>query len=110
MVAATRDDIVVIDGGMLVVPDPVDFQFNFGFQSGKIYATTAKIITLALEGWNEDCILGKDTTRRRMDEMVIHAAMRDFRLSGMCTFKCMATGQQIDTLRRRTHQLRRRNS
>ncbi|HVN15194.1 MAG TPA: hypothetical protein VMT73_05585, partial [Anaerolineales bacterium] len=30
MVAAARDDILVIDGGMVDVPGPVNFQFNFG--------------------------------------------------------------------------------
>jgi predicted amino acid dehydrogenase len=32
MVAAARDDILVIDGGMVDVPGPVDFHFNFGFR------------------------------------------------------------------------------
>jgi fatty aldehyde-generating acyl-ACP reductase len=35
MLAAVRNDIVVIDGGMLEVPGPVDFHINFGFPAGK---------------------------------------------------------------------------
>jgi fatty aldehyde-generating acyl-ACP reductase len=50
MVAAVRDDILVIDGGMVDVPGPVDFHFNFGFPPGKAYACMAETIALALEG------------------------------------------------------------
>jgi len=34
MVARARDDILVNDGGMVNVPGPVDFHFNFGFPPG----------------------------------------------------------------------------
>jgi predicted amino acid dehydrogenase len=35
MVARSRDDILVIDGGMVDVPGSVDFHFNFGFPPGR---------------------------------------------------------------------------
>lgn len=54
MVAASRDDILVIDGGMVDVPGPVDFHFNFGFPPGKAYACMAETIALALDGRFED--------------------------------------------------------
>jgi fatty aldehyde-generating acyl-ACP reductase len=47
MVAATRDVILVIDGGMVDVPGSVDFHFNFGFPPGKAYVCMAETITLA---------------------------------------------------------------
>jgi predicted amino acid dehydrogenase len=68
MVAAARDDILVIDGGMVDVPGPVDFHFNFGFPPGKAYACMAETITLALEGRFEDYTLGKHLTRERVEE------------------------------------------
>ena len=58
MVASVRDDILVIDGGMVDVPGPVDFHFNFGFPPGKAYACRAETIALALEGRFEDYTLG----------------------------------------------------
>jgi predicted amino acid dehydrogenase len=42
MVAAVRDDILVIDGGMVDVPGSVNFHFNFGFPPGKAYACMAE--------------------------------------------------------------------
>jgi predicted amino acid dehydrogenase len=37
-VAAVRDDVLVIDGGMVEVPGEVNFNFDFGFPPGKAYA------------------------------------------------------------------------
>ena len=69
MVAAARDDILVIDGGMVDVPGPVNFHFNFGFPPGKAYACMAETIALALEGRFEDYTLGKHLTRERVEEI-----------------------------------------
>jgi fatty aldehyde-generating acyl-ACP reductase len=69
MVAAVRDDILVIDGGMVDVPGPVDFHFNFGFPDGKAYACMAETIALALEGRFEDYTVGKDITLERVQEI-----------------------------------------
>ncbi|MEK6221856.1 MAG: 3-hydroxyacyl-CoA dehydrogenase NAD-binding domain-containing protein, partial [Chloroflexota bacterium] len=49
-VAAERDDILVIDGGVVDIPGDVDFNFNFGFPPGQAYACMAETIALALEG------------------------------------------------------------
>ena len=62
MVAARRNDILVIDGGMVDVRDPLISIFNFGFPPGKAYACMAETITLALEGRFEDYTLGKEIT------------------------------------------------
>ncbi len=35
LVAEQRDDVLVIEGGMVEVPGPVDFHFDFGFPPGK---------------------------------------------------------------------------
>ncbi len=69
LVAASRDDILVIDGGMVDVPGPVDFHFNFGFPPGKAYACMAETIVLALEGRFEDYTLGKEISRQRVEEI-----------------------------------------
>ncbi len=104
MVAAVRDDILVIDGGMVDVPGPVDFHFNFGFPPGKAYACMAETITLALEGRFEDFTLGKEISRTRVDEISTLAAKHGFRLSGFRSFEREVTEEQIDTVRRRARQ------
>ncbi len=100
MVAAVRDDILVIDGGMVDVPGAVDFHFNFGFPPGKAYACMAETIALALDGHFEDYTLGKHLTRERVDEIDGIAKKHGFRLSGFRSFEREVTEEQIETVRR----------
>ncbi len=100
MVARMRDDILVIDGGMVDVPGAVDFHFNFGFPPGKAYACMAETIALALEGRFEDYTLGKHITRERVEEIGSIAAKHGFRLSGFRSFEQEVTAEQIEIVRR----------
>jgi fatty aldehyde-generating acyl-ACP reductase len=100
MVAAARDDIFVIDGGMVDVPGPVDFHFNFGFPPGKAYACMAETMALALEGRFEDYTLGKHITRARVEEISAIARKHGFRLSGFRSFEKEVTQEQIEAMRR----------
>jgi len=100
MVTAKRDDILVIDGGMVDVPGPVDFHFNFGFPPGKAYACMAETMALAMEGRFEDYTLGKNITRQQVDEIASIAEKHGFRLSGFRSFEREVTPQHIDAVRR----------
>ncbi len=103
MVAATRDDILVIDGGMVEVPGPVDFHFNFGFPSGKSYACMAETIALTLEGRFEDYTLGRLLSRERVEEISAIAEKHGFRLSGFRSFEREVTQGQIDAIRQNAY-------
>lgn len=100
MVAAVRDDILVIDGGMVDVPGPVDFHFNFGFPEGKAYACMAETIAIALEGRFEDYTVGKDLTLSRVQEITAIAEKHGFRMSGFRSFEREVTEEQIEAVRR----------
>lgn len=106
MVARVRDDILVIDGGMVDVPGPVDFHFNFGFPPGKAFACMAETIALALEGRFEDYTLGKHITRARVEEIGSIARKHGFRLSGFRSFEREVTPQQIEAVRRNAKKAR----
>jgi predicted amino acid dehydrogenase len=106
MVAAARDDILVIDGGMVDVPGPVNFHFNFGFPPGKAYACMAETIALALEGRFEDYTLGKHLTRDRVEEIGGIAKRHGFGLSGFRSFEREVTEQHIETVRRNAKNVR----
>jgi predicted amino acid dehydrogenase len=99
MVAAARDDILVIDGGMVDVPGPVDFHFNFGFPPGKAYACMAETMALALEGRFEDYTIGKQVTRERVDEISAMAKKHGFRVSGFRSFEKEVKQEQIEAVR-----------
>jgi len=100
MVAAARDDILVIDGGMVDVPGSVNFHFNFGFPPGKAYACMAETIALTLEGRFEDYTLGKHLTRERVEEIGALAKKHGFRLSGFRSFEREVTPDHIEEVRR----------
>lgn len=108
MVAAARDDILVIDGGMVDVPGPVNFHFNFGFPPGKAYACMAETMALALEGRFEDYTVGKELTLDRVQEITTIAERHGFRLSGFRSFEREVTEAQIETIRRNARRGRRR--
>ncbi|MGZ6315795.1 MAG: shikimate dehydrogenase [Anaerolineales bacterium] len=103
MVASARDDILVIDGGMVDVPGSVDFHFNFGFPPGKAYACMAETMILAAEGRFEDYTVGKDISLERVKEITTLAAKHGFRLSGFRSFEHPVTDQQIEIVRRNAH-------
>ena len=106
MVASARDDILVIDGGMVDVPGAVDFHFNFGFPPGKAYACMAETMILALEGRFEDYTVGKEIGLGRINEITAMAAQHGFRLSGFRSFEREVTDQQIEIVRRNARRAR----
>jgi predicted amino acid dehydrogenase len=108
MVAAARNDILVIDGGMVDVPGPVDFHFNFGFPPGKAYACMAETMALALEGCFEDFTLGKRIAREQVDEITSIAEKHGFKLSGFRSFEREVTQQHIEAVRQNARKRKRR--
>jgi predicted amino acid dehydrogenase len=99
-VAAAREDVLMIDGGIVEVPGEVDFNFDFGFPPGKAYACMAETMALALEGRFEDYTIGKEITRQRVHEINEIAARHGFRLSGFRSFEQEVTPEQIERVRR----------
>jgi predicted amino acid dehydrogenase len=110
-VAAVRDDILVIDGGMVDVPGPVNFHFNFGFPPGKSFACMAETIALTLEGRFEDYTVGKNITRAQVEEIAAIAGKHGFRLGGFRSFEREVTEEHINNVRQnaRKAQSSRRN-
>jgi len=98
-VAEKRDDVLVIEGGMVEVPGPVDFHFNFGFPEGKSYACMAETMALALEGRFEDYSVGKHITLEQVEEIGAIAGRHGFKLSGFRSFERAVTQEQIDRVR-----------
>ncbi len=98
MVAKARDDILVIDGGMVDVPGNVNFHFDFGFPAGKVYACMAETIALTLEGRFEDYTVGKEITIERVQEITAIAKKHGFKMSGFRSFEKEVTEKQIETV------------
>lgn len=105
-VAAERDDVLVIEGGMVEVPGLVDFGFDFGFPPRHAYACMAETMALALEGRYEDYTIGKEISVEQAREIGEIAARHGFRLSGFRSFEQPVTTAQIAHVRERAQSTR----
>lgn len=105
-VAAERDDVLVIEGGMIEVPGPVDFGFNFGFPERMAYACMSETMALGLEGRYEDYTIGKEISEAQAREIGGIAKKHGFKLSGFRSFEAAVTPEMIDAVRERAVQSR----
>jgi fatty aldehyde-generating acyl-ACP reductase len=95
-VALQRKDILVIDGGVVEIPGKANFNFDFGLPPGIGYACMAETIALALEGRFESFTLGKNLTRRMVEEISVIAVRHGFRLSGFRSFDQPVSQEQLE--------------
>jgi fatty aldehyde-generating acyl-ACP reductase len=86
-VAAQRPDVLVIEGGMVQVPGPINFNFNFGFPPKMAYACMAETMALALEQRYESFTLGKDIKLSQVQTIDKIAARHGFKLGGFRSFE-----------------------
>jgi fatty aldehyde-generating acyl-ACP reductase len=98
-VVQKRADVLVIEGGMVQVPGPVNFNFDFGFPPGKAFACMAETITLALEGHYANYTLGKEITLHQVDNIHKMAVRHGFRVSGFRSFELPVTDEKIEQIK-----------
>lgn len=96
---AARDDILIIEGGMVRVPGPVNFNFDFGFPPGMAFACMAETITLALEGYYSNYTLGKEITLDQVENMHHMASNHGFQVSGFRSFELAISNETISKIR-----------
>jgi predicted amino acid dehydrogenase len=104
LVAEQRDDVLVIEGGMVEVPGPVDFHFNFGLPPKMAFACMAETMALSLEGRYEDYTVGKDLTVDRTLEISEICTRHGFKLAGFRSFERPVTDAQIARVRERAQE------
>jgi len=98
-VVEQRDDVLVIEGGIVEVPGPVDFHFDFGFPPRLAYACMAEVMTLALEGRYESFTLGKEIQVERVREIAALAERHGFRLAGFRSFDRAIQDEEIERIK-----------
>jgi len=100
-VAEQRDDVLVIEGGMVKIPGEVNFNFDFGFPAGLAYACMAETMVLALEGCYKSYTIGKRITIQQVETIRELAVKHGFRLAGFRSFGRAVTDEEIEQIRRR---------
>ena len=94
-VAEQRPDVLVIEGGMIEIPGPVNFNFDFGFPPKMAYACMAETMALALDGNYVSFTLGKDIQLSQVQTIDTIAKRHGFRLGGFRSFERAVTSSQI---------------
>jgi predicted amino acid dehydrogenase len=102
-VVEERDDVLVIEGGMVKVPGSVNFNFDFGFPPGMAFACMAETICLALEGCYHSYTLGKEISLEQVETIGAMAARHGFRVSGFRSFELAVTEEKIDQIIQNAH-------
>ncbi len=100
LVYERRDDVLVIDGGVIQVPGDVDFGFDFGFPPKMCEACMAETILLALERRYEPFTLGREVDLARVEEIAALARRHGFGLAGLRRFERAIDDGEIERIRR----------
>lgn len=102
-VAKERDDVLVIEGGVVSVPGNVDFRFNFGFPPKTAYACMSETMMLALDRRYESFTLGKSVSAAQVEETQRLAKKHGFHLAGYRSFEKAVSDEQIERIRVNAH-------
>ncbi|WP_420644551.1 shikimate dehydrogenase [Candidatus Leptofilum sp.] len=94
-VAEQRPDVLVIEGGMVEIPGPVNFNFNFGFPPKMAYACMAETMALALDKNYVSFTLGKDIKLSQVQTIDTIARRHGFKLGGFRSFERAVTSDKI---------------
>ena len=98
-VAEMRNDILVIEGGVVEVPGDVQFGLNFGFPDGTAYACMAETMILSLEKRYENFTLGRDLTVKQVEIIDKLATKHGFKLAGFRSFEKAVTAEEIAAIK-----------
>ena len=101
IVSQVRDDVLVIDGGIVKPPGEVNFNLDFGPPPGLCEGCIGETIILALEKRYESYTLGKNITLEMVKEMNELAAKHGFSLAGLRRFEKMLTKEEIEAVKQR---------
>ena len=103
-VALERNDVLVIEGGVVEVPGNVNFNFNFGYPEGLALACMAETMILALEERYESFTLGRDLSLEQVDEITKLANKHGFKLAGFRSFERAVDEKEIEKIRKQVQE------
>jgi predicted amino acid dehydrogenase len=99
-VSKERDDVLVIEGGVVAVPGDVDFGMSFGFPEKTAYACMSETMMLALDDRAESFTLGKDVTVEQVQETREMAKRLGFCLAGFRSFEKAVSPETIERVKK----------
>lgn len=99
-VAAMRNDVLVLDGGLMAIPGTFDLGYDVGLPPGVAWACLSETMLLALEGRFEAFTLGRDLTVGQVDEMARLARKHGFQLAQLRSFHRPVDELSLERIRR----------
>lgn len=103
-VAETRDDVLVIEGGLVEVPGQVDFGTDFGYPEKIALACMAETMILTLEGLFENFSLGRRIEIEKVMEIQNMARRHGFKLAGFRSFNAPVTDEMVERIKHNAKQ------
>lgn len=98
-VSLKRNDVLVIEGGVINVPGNVDFHFNFGFPPHTSYACMAETMILALDGRYENFSLGRTLDINKINLISQLADKHNFKMAGFRNFERAVSSEHIEEVK-----------
>ena len=105
-VVEQRDDVLVIEGGMVRPFGEVDFGIDFGYPPGLCLACMAETMLLALDTRYESFTLGKKVSVEQVQIMQSLAQKHGFTVANPRSFERPVTDEQIEVIRDRARHRR----
>lgn len=106
-VVEKRDDVLVIEGGVITVPGQnVEFNFEFGFPRSTAFACMSETMMMALEGSYENYTLGRDLSVEQVQRIGEIAKKHGFALAGFRSFEVAVDNDTIEKVRRNAQRKR----
>jgi len=96
-----RDDVLVIDGGIVRIPGEPHWEFSIGLPEDRTLACIAETMLLALEGRLEPFTLGRDIPIGRVLEIAAMAARHGFCVDGFRSFERLLSPDDVIRIRQR---------
>jgi fatty aldehyde-generating acyl-ACP reductase len=98
--AALRDDVLIVDGGLVRPPGPdIRFNFYFGLPEGLAFACMAETMILALEHHYESFSLGGNITVEKVTKITEWGEKHGFQLAESRSFGNVITKNDIARVR-----------
>lgn len=107
-VVEQRNDVLVIEGGVIEVPGSPRFGFDFGFPDKTAYACMSETMLLALEGTYESYTLGRELSVGQVERIGEMAQKHGFKLAGFRAFEKAVSDSSIAEVRANAKQRRAR--
>jgi len=105
-VVEERDDVLVIEGGLVNMPGEVDFGIDYGLPPRLTFGCMAETMILTLEGRFENYTLGRDLTMEQVEEIAELGHWHGFHLDGFRSFDRAISDEEISAIKRNAYRQR----